>query len=214
MPRWVYQLKCYDGTDPDSYREKIDENMCNLTQNMTLFEVDPAIDILRKVASNSVNLSPSEHFENKELCVKANWLLVEKEGHKKRLELQSVLFRAFGYYFKKKEIKALRKYFMRPRLGFDVVKFFRYFADILDLEENRNGSCNNITEMTNSQWVETNDRISYVAQCDKYLKDCEEKVRSSTLKCLQSVLLERANSRFKNNIDSLMGNFDRCVFKR
>lgn len=215
MPNWVFQLKCYDGTDPDVYQRKIEEKGLQREGiQLRQYSNDTAIDILRKVVQHSLTLPITEHRENMEDLAAVNWLWVEKEGHKKSREFHDTLSRSFGYYFKKKEIKILLEYFMRPRLGFDIMLFFRLFAEIIKSEEEKHNVLSvNAVEFT-PIWTQVLQRIEYVTLCNAYLKRCEDKVRSNTLNYLKKVLLDRANSRFKKPIETILGELDHLLFKK
>ena len=209
----MLQLKCYDGTDPDCYRQKIEEKDIQIEDETELYNNNPAMAILRRIVTHSLTLSFSEHVENMEELVKVNWLLVEREGQKKSREFHDVLSQSFGYYFKKNEKKHLLKCFMRSHLGFDIKLFFRLFSAIIRSEEERHHMC--VSEQSNNpMWVQTVQRIEYITRCDTYIKRCENKVRNRTLNYLKKVLLDRANSRFKKHIETIPGDLDRPLFKK
>lgn len=219
MPPWVLQLKCYDGTDPDNYRRKVEgKEVTQIAEEGRRGEEegdnDSAIKILRRVVAHSMTHSSAEHRENKEHLASVNWLWMEKEGHKKSSELHDVLSRSFGYYFKKKEIKLLLKYFMRPNLGFDILFFFRQFASIVKNAEEKHGMSAVNEEAFNPIWTQTMQHIEYVTLCNDYLKRCENKVRDNTLIHLKQVLLARANSRFQRSVETMLGELNHFTFRR
>lgn len=212
MSLWVLQLKCYDGTDPEVYGQKIRAVKEKTNDLEDLVEGNPAVEVLKRVLCHSVGLPTYEHCENKEEFVKVDWLLVEKSGHKDSLQLHDVLSRSFGYYFKKREKKQLLKYFMRTRLGLDIKFFFRLIKAIAKSAE---ASCNVfVNEDLTPVWYMTMQRLEYLAQCDRYLKYCEDMVREETLQYLKSVLLERAHSRFQKPMAAMSGEMSRFHFRR
>lgn len=211
MPIWVRQLKCYDGTDPDDYGQKIEEN--GIVANEVLVDDnDDAIKALRMAIANSTSLSLEEHIENKEMLCKINWIRVENNENKKsREELHDVLSRTFGYYFKKQYIKSLQKFYLS--LGVDAIKhFFRQLAVIMLEEEDKQDL--HMARDSTPIWTAVINRVEYISRCDAYLKQCERRVQGKTIEYLNRVLLDRASARFKKPIEPLIGQLNHLLFKK
>ena len=222
-PKWVYRLTCYDGTDPDSYLRKVErrhpgrhpgrdhkkESLLKKTD-----EDEAVIVLLTHMVTHSVSLPSTLHRENKEFITQINWLKIENKQHKnkKTREFHDILTRCFDYYFSKKEIKILQKYYMRPYLGFNIILFFLQLAAMMDTEENNAGVF--VNEDCNPTWTAVVQRIEYIARCNAYLKRCEDKVQRKTLDFLRKVLHDRATARFKRPLEGMTGVLTHALFRK